>query len=243
MNLEPLGLVYPFLAGVYTFFNPCGFALLPSYVSYYLGKSDAPKQSWGASGWHGLTLGVTVSAGFFTVFGGLGVVISLIGIAFANKTLLPASPWIAASIGALVILLGLLTLMKRDFSLAGPFERLAAKLQRGQSAGESLAFYYFYGVGYAITSCGCTLPIFAAVLTYALSNSLSNGLLIFGAYAWGMTVMMLALSLLTVFFKSLLQRYLKLLVPWVQRLAGLVMIAAGAYLIYDQIIVSRILKL
>ncbi|MBI1741635.1 hypothetical protein HYR54_01030 [Candidatus Acetothermia bacterium] len=243
MNLETPGLVYPFLAGVYTFFNPCGFALLPSYVSYYLGKPDAPKQSWGARGWHGLALGVTVSAGFFTVFGGLGVVISLIGIAFANKTLLPASPWIAASIGALVILLGLLTLMKRDFSLAGPFERLAAKFQRGQSAGESLAFYYFYGVGYAITSCGCTLPIFAAVLTYALSNSLSNGLLIFGAYAWGMTVMMLALSLLTVFFKSLLQRYLKLLVPWVQRLAGLVMIAAGAYLIYDQIIVSRILKL
>ena len=242
MNSEIPGLVYPFLAGVYTFFNPCGFALLPSYVSYYLGKSDMPERRWSASGWHGLALGATVSAGFFTVFGSLGVVLSLIGIAFANKTLLPASPWIAASVGALVMLLGLLTLMKRDFSLAGPFERLAAKLQRGQSAGESLAFYYFYGVGYAITSCGCTLPIFAAVLTYALSNSLSNGLLIFGAYAWGMTVMMLALSLLTVYSKALLQHYLKLLLPAIQRLAGLVMIIAGGYLIYEQLIASKILK-
>jgi cytochrome c biogenesis protein CcdA len=189
-----------------------------------------------------LTLGATVSAGFFTVFGGLGLLISAIGIATANKTLMPASPWTAAGLGALVVFLGFLTLFKQDFSLAAPFERLAAQLQRSQAAGESLVFYYFYGLGYAIASCGCTLPVFVTVFTWALSRGLTDGLLVFSAYAWGMTSMMLLLSLLTVYAKELLHRYVRVLVPWIQRLAGIIMIVAGSYLIYDQLIVSQIIR-
>ncbi len=68
MSWETISLA--FVAGVVTFFNPCGFALLPAYVAHYLGQrtisgSSPARGSWLESGWRGLSLGLIVSAGFF----------------------------------------------------------------------------------------------------------------------------------------------------------------------------------
>ncbi len=235
MNLDNLVLLKYYLFGIAAFFNPCGVALLPAYVSHYLAKDESASRNLWASFLRGIEIGSLVSLGFFMVFMSLGFLIFAIGIATANKTIFPTSSWTALLIGVILFLMGGLMLFRRTFSFTAFLERLAGRVQKKDAGQTGIIFYFFYGVGYAIASCGCTLPLFASMLLFVFSESPNNGILIFGAYAWGMTSMMLLLSLLTVFAKAFLQKYLKSLVPIIQTLSGLVMIAAGSYLIYEQL--------
>jgi cytochrome c biogenesis protein CcdA len=69
-------------AGMVAFLNPCGFALLPSYISHYLGgRAHLRRERWWERALQGLALGGAVSAGFFTVFLLLGIAVSLVGTA------------------------------------------------------------------------------------------------------------------------------------------------------------------
>ncbi|MCS7197781.1 MAG: hypothetical protein NZ930_03760 [Candidatus Bipolaricaulota bacterium] len=191
-------------AGVVAFFNPCGFALLPSYIAYYLGSrtSSSPRpEGWWERLGHGLALGGAVSAGFFTVFLALGLVISLVGTAISSYF-----PWVAVLLGLGVIVLGALMLAGRElvFSLPTPF--LGGG---GEGSRKGYSFYYLYGIGYAIASCGCTLPIFMIyVVGPTLMVSPLAGVLNFIAYASGMTVMMLLLSVSMAYSKGSLDRRL-----------------------------------
>src|SRR5260370_11333904 len=66
-----------FSAGLLASVNPCGFAMLPSMVSFYLGQGEedyAARSLWRRAG-EGLALGALVTAGFLLVFvlaGGVG---------------------------------------------------------------------------------------------------------------------------------------------------------------------------
>lgn len=196
IDLSVIGLALG--AGVVAFFNPCGFALLPSYVAHYLGRGSSAHaaERWWERGLHGLALGTAVSAGFFTVFLALGIVISLVGTAIGSYF-----PWAAVFLGLGLMILGISTLVGRELALALPF----------QARSRGLFFYYFYGIGYAIASCGCTLPIFMIyVVGPALMTSLFTGILNFLAYASGMTLMMLLLSLTMAYSKGSLERRLPL---------------------------------
>ena len=187
-------------AGIVAFFNPCGFALLPSYVAHYLGSrasaQPASVERWWQRGLHGLALGGAVSAGFFTVFLVLGGIISLVG-----TTVGLYFPWLTALLGLGLIALGIFTVLGREFSLAFPF----------QARRQGIFFYYLYGIGYATASCGCTLPIFVSyVVGPTLTVGPLNGLLNFVAYASGMTLMMLLLSLTIAYSKGSIDRRLPL---------------------------------
>ncbi len=243
MNLEMLAIAFG--AGVVTFFNPCGFALLPAYVSYFLGQRNNPCESqmvgsnaWLSSGWHGLILGLTVSAGFFTVFGALGLLFSLVG-GTLMRFLGPQLPWIAATIGALLIVLGLLMFFG-SFSLGLSLEVLAARFMGNPAPRQGLLPYYLYGIGYAVGSVGCTLPVFLIWVIQPLLQGFVGGLFNFLAYASGMALMMVALSLTMSLSKELIQQRLRPLMRFVQKAAALVMIGAGAYLIYYNLIYVRI---
>lgn len=189
-------------AGVVAFFNPCGFALLPSYVAYYLGSrtSSSPRlERWWERLGHGLALGGAVSAGFFTVFLALGLVISLVGTAISSYF-----PWVAVLLGLGVIVLGALMLAGRELVFSLPIPFLGGK---GEGSPRGYSFYYLYGIGYAIASCGCTLPIFMIyVVGPTLTVSPLAGVLNFIAYASGMTVMMLLLSVSMAYSKGSLDR-------------------------------------
>lgn len=185
-------------AGMVAFFNPCGFALLPSYVAHYLGGGSTAQATSGERWWHrgvqGLALGGAVSAGFFTVFLVLGIVISLVGTAIGSYF-----PWATMVLGLGLMILGISTLLGHELALVLPFQV--------RSAG--VFFYYFYGVGYAIASCGCTLPIFMVyVVGPALTHGFFTGILNFLAYASGMTLMMLLLSLSIAYSKGSMERRL-----------------------------------
>lgn len=232
MSWEMISLA--FVAGVVTFFNPCGFALLPAYVAHYLGqRKGSTASNWLMIGWHGLKLGLVVSAGFFTVFGALGVAFSLVGGAVLSR-LGPHLPWVAASIGGILILLGVLMLFG-SFSVGLSLEAIATRIAQ-DNPHTSLRSYYLYGISYAVGSIGCVFPIFFVWVVQPLLQGFVGGLVNFVAYASGMALMMIALSLTISFSKELIEGYLRPLMRYVHKAAALVMIGAGVYLIYYNLI-------
>ncbi len=187
-------------AGMVAFLNPCGFALLPSYIAHYLGgrTQSRAREGWWERGLQGLMLGGVVSAGFFTVFLLLGSVVSLAGTALGFYF-----PWAAIFLGLGLMALGILTLVGRELALPLSFH--------GPSSRQGIFFYYLYGISYAIASCGCTLPIFMIyVVGPALSTNILMGFFNFIAYASGMTLMMLLLSVSMAYSKGSLDRSLPL---------------------------------
>lgn len=234
MRLDLGLLTFSFSAGVAAFFNPCGFALLPSYVSYYLGTGQATPSWWvGLS--RGLRLGLVVSAGFLVVFAVLGVVLSLIG-GLIGRYL----PWIASAIGVALIGLGAALLFGKSLGLPWhPDALLRSHLERHR-ARQGLAFYFFYGMSYALASISCTVPIFIMVVAQAFSGGTLNGIVNFAAYGLGMTAMMLALSVAMSVSKRAIERFFRPLTRWLQPASALVLIGAGAYLIYYNLFYSGV---
>lgn len=254
MELDLGLLFFSFSAGVAAFFNPCGFALLPSYVSYALSQrqKDEDEEALRRArvqvlrrALQGLALGAAVSAGFMTVFAALGIVFSWVGSALAHLM-----PWIASLVGVGLIVLGVFLLLGQSPTL--PFHPEAwLRLNRpppregrgrgGHSDGTGLGFYYTYGIGYALASVSCTLPIFMVVVAQAFAVGPLNGTVHFLAYGLGMALMMLTLSFLVALSKAFVDRALRPLTRYIPTVGALVLIAAGGYLIYYNLIYSGLL--
>ncbi len=66
VRLDLIG--WSFGSGVFAFFNPCGFAMLPAYVAHYLGSGGQAGRGALRPLVAGLGLGGVVSGGFITVF-------------------------------------------------------------------------------------------------------------------------------------------------------------------------------
>jgi cytochrome c biogenesis protein CcdA len=66
-------LAYAFGVGMVATFNPCGFAMLPAYLSYFLGLEGSTHPDERASVLRALAVGLSVTVGFLVVFGIIGV--------------------------------------------------------------------------------------------------------------------------------------------------------------------------
>src|SRR6266545_7930005 len=63
--------VYAFLLGVVAAFNPCGFALLPAYLAFYL-NDETIGESLAARTRRSLTVSLAVAGAFTVLFGVIG---------------------------------------------------------------------------------------------------------------------------------------------------------------------------
>src|SRR5260370_6641408 len=99
----PLGLAFG--AGVLSTLNPCGFALLPTYVSYTVKQQVETASDRRPSGWQHLLrgglLGLPLAAGFLLVFLVAGGALALGG-----RLLVHLFPWLSILVGAGLVLLG-----------------------------------------------------------------------------------------------------------------------------------------
>lgn len=216
-------LAYAFGAGMVATVNPCGFLMLPSYVAFYLGVEEkdisSPALLRAAQG-AGLSLAIT--AGFLILFLAVGLVVSLGG-----RGLLAFVPVAALIVGAGLLSLGIwLFATHRSLGIAAA-SRLEVKFQRGPRGA------FIFGLGYAMASLGCTLPVFLVVVVSALSTrGPGEGLLQFVAYSLGMGAVVTAVVVSAAFFKDTVQRHLRQVLPYIHRLSAFFLMAAGVYLIY-----------
>ena len=101
--MSDVNLAFAFTAGIVATINPCGFAMLPAYISYFLGIEATSSPSLASSITRALVTGSVVSAGFLFVFGIAGLLVSLGFTAIRGIV-----PWIAIGVGVTLIILGCL---------------------------------------------------------------------------------------------------------------------------------------
>ena len=206
-------------AGMVATVNPCGFAMLPAYLSYFLGTEDAAGDDARAGILRALAVGAAVTLGFLLVFGSVGLAVSHLSLSI-NRFL----PWVTLLIGVGLFVLGIA--MLRGFELV---VRLPKLERGGQSRG--LGSMFVFGISYAVASLSCTLPPFLAVTATTFSQlSYVSGVSVFLAYGLGMGLVLTVLTVAIALARVSIVGHLRRALPYVNRISGGLLVLAGAYL-------------
>jgi len=226
-----------FSAGLISFLNPCGFALLPVYVAYYFKNEGLEKANVLRRIFAGLIFGLMVSLGFAAAFSLIGIIVAYIG-----RGLLKYVGWFDLFIGILLILIGFIYLFNLNAKVNLNKLTIFGEKLKSNKLKNKYASFFLYGMGFAIASLGCTLPIFLLVVTAASkAGGILNGLAIFLIYAAGMSFFMILFSLAVALSKTAMEKSLKRWMPYLYKLGSIIVILAGAYLIYNQVVLGRLL--
>jgi cytochrome c-type biogenesis protein len=249
-ELESLRLGFAFSLGLGTFLAPCAFPLLPGYVAFYVGRgdgSDGPggqdaaadggtatagggASAGGATAATGrrrllgrlrraITVGVVTSLGFFAVYAVLaGIVFALGNSVLRNVSVLELV------VGTIMIVLGLAMASGR-VDLTAMHVPLPER-RRGPVG------YFAFGVVYAAAAAGCTAGLFIGLSSLALASGPTGAIAIFGAYAAGMSVLMIAVTVAAAVGRQALLRTLSANTRLISRLGGVVLVIAGIVQIY-----------
>jgi cytochrome c-type biogenesis protein len=160
---------------------------------------------------------LVTSLGFLAVFGTLAVVVFTLG------------TQILGDIAVLELVAGLLLVGLGLAMVAGKAPTLAHVPLPERRRGP-LGFFAF-GVVYAAAAAGCTGSLFVGVASLALTGP-ASALATFGAYAAGMVVLLVGVTLLTALGKETLLRRLSSNTRRVSRLAGAALVVAGLVQVY-----------
>jgi cytochrome c biogenesis protein CcdA len=212
---------YYLALGMVATVNPCGFAMLPAYLSYFLGLEDSDAEVPQASVAQAVRVACAVAAGFLTVFALAGMAVRL-----TSLPVYEAAPWISIVIGLGLLALGLAMLVGFELNVRLP------RLDRGGRE-RTVRSMFVFGVSYAIASIGCTLPVFLGPVAGTFTrDSLLDGVLVFAAYGLGMALVLLALTVAIALARTSLVRGLRRVQPYIGRVAGGLVALAGAYVAY-----------
>src|SRR5437660_5166076 len=197
MNAVPVSVA--FAAGGLAVVNPCGFPLLPAFLSFYLGADERELPRAPTRIAQGLLVGALVSAGFLGVFAVASLPVSF-GVALVAR----AIPWAGLATGSLLALAGVVALSGCRIALP---VHLHIPVKKERRLGAMLLF----GSGYGAASLGCTLPLF---LTLIAASSGADKLTVFAAYAAGTAVVRIALSVLVAVARQGVTRAVRALLPY-----------------------------
>ena len=218
----PVG--FAFSAGMMATVNPCGFALLPAYIAFYLGgdTDSVHEVSTLTRVGKALFISLVVTLGFVVLFGSVGLLATL-GAHFLGTAL----PWAGLTIGTAMVILGISLLAGRKMLYSGVAARLSARINPGTTGG--IRSYFLFGIAYGIASLSCTLPIFLI----AIGSSIAGGVLINGlVFALGMGTVLTVLTVGTALFKGVVSSYMRRAIPYVEKTSAAVIMLAGAFVIF-----------
>jgi len=262
MPLDPIIITFAFSAGAISFLNPCGFAMLPAYVSYFIqstikqnSSSKLASSTTGISNnlrsilarkiGAGILIGIIITLAFVTIFGVTGLVISAAGTGITKYF-----PWIAVLSGIIIIGIGVSTILGKTFHINIPLPKDLLFINNGNKNDNDnnknnktkyLKFFLF-GIGYSIASLSCTLPVFLLVVFQGISTGgLLDGFLVFLLYALGMGTVMIGVSLAISISNQVFMRLMAKLSSKINVISSIVLIGAGLYLLYYNIIIGKLL--
>lgn len=230
-DLDSLRLGFAFAAGVATFFAPCAFPLLPGYVAYFIGnEGDDPGNTDGGDSKNAdrplrarirraAVVGLLTSLGFFLVYAALvGVVLAVGTRALANVSVLELV------VGTLLVVLG--TGMATGTVKPGSLHVSLPERRRSPTG------FLLFGIVYAAAAAGCTAPVFIGLAGFALSGGPVAAISTFGAYAAGMSALMVAVTVASALGRDALVRRVSRNTARISRAAGVLLVGAGLAQIY-----------
>jgi len=220
-----------FTAGMVATVNPCGFAMLPAYLGYFLGIDQGDDAESGASLTRALLVGTIVSAGFLLLFAIAGALVSWTSLAVGRW-----SPWLTVGIGLALFALGIAFLAGWEPALALP------RLDKGGRTRGMWSMFVF-GISYAVASLSCTIGPFTAVVATTFSrSSVASGVATFVAYGLGMALLLMVLTVSLALARQGVLAKLRSAMPYFTRIAGAIMVIAGAYLAWYGVYEIRLIQ-
>ena len=217
MNRDLLGLA--FAAGMVAALNPCGFAMLPAYLTLVVHR-EAGGQLVAVG--RALAATAAMTAGFLAVFGSFG----LLTVSVAS-TVQRYLPYVTVVVGISLVGLGL-------WFLAGRELRVPAATRGARWVPTSrIGSMFGYGVGYAIASLSCTIGPFLAVTGSSLrGGSMVTSLGVYLAYAAGLALVVGVLAVATAMASSAMIDRVRRMLPHINRISGVVLVIVGIYVAY-----------
>lgn len=218
--INTAALALAFTAGLVATVNPCGFAMLPAYLSYFTGAADDDVSRPVALA-RGLRVGLVVSAGFVVVFGISGLLLTL-----GLQSLIDVLPWLALLVGAGVLVLGVAMVRGFYLNVRVPGMRAGKKQRTNRSM-------FLFGISYAIASLSCTLPVFLSLIPANLTQeSLLGGTLTFLVYGLGMSTVLIFITLMMALGRDSIVRRMRQSGKYINTVSGVILIAAGLFIIW-----------
>lgn len=216
-------------SGMVAAVNPCGFAMLPAYVSFFLGVEGDRKPTRGETVARAVPVALAVTLGFVVVFGVVGIALRPI-----SSTVQEYAPWATVAIGAGLVGFGLYVLSGRELKV-----RLPVLDRGGRSTG--LGSMFLYGVSYAIASLTCTIGIFIANIVNAFSRTdLVSGVAVLVTYALGMGLVLTALTVAIALARDSVVGFLRAGMRHADRVASVLMVVMGAYVAWYGVFSLRV---
>lgn len=218
--MADLPLALALTAGMLAAVNPCGFALLPAYLSLLVLGEDSPTR--GAAVARAVAATAAMTLGFAGVFGVFGLVVAPVASQVQQHL-----PWFTVFFGLLLAGAGVWLLAGRELPSPAP------KLRRAPGVGRSLPSMALFGGAYAVASLGCTIAPFLAIVVSAFrSGSAGQGLLLFGAYAAGMGAIVGVAALAVALARTATVDRLRGVGAVASRFGGGLLVVVGAYTAY-----------
>jgi thiol:disulfide interchange protein DsbD len=210
-----LDFVVVFWAGVLVSFTPCVYPVMPITASFIAGANAK-----GGRG-SGFVLSLIYVLGMAISYCALAVFAVVTGKIFGQ---LQNTPLFYGIIGVLLVLFGLVMLD----ALRLPYIGLQFKQDRPKTLGAVLLF----GMTSGLIVGPCTAPVLATLLTYVASKqNLLYGISLLFVFSYGVGASLILVGT----FSGLLARLPKsgLWLERIKQLSGLILIAAGAYFLYN----------
>lgn len=216
--IEGFGLA--FAAGLVAALNPCGFAMLPAYLTLVVrGEGTAALAALGRAS----AATIAMAVGFLAVFGTFGLL--TVSVASIVQRYLP---YITVLIGVVLVAVGVWLLSGRRLAVLNPVPRSPRWAPTAR-----IGSMFGYGVGYAIASLSCTVGPFLAVTAVSFRGGrVLDGLLTYMAYAAGFSLLVGVLAIAVAFAASAFVDRLRRMLPYVNRISGAVVVAVGVYVGY-----------
>lgn len=211
--------------GVVAAFNPCGFAMLPAYLGFFVSREAEDETNVFRNLMRGLGVGLSVTLGFVAVFGALGFLtqqFDRINLGdFATRT-----PWITVGAGVLMVLVGAGMLGGWEPKLNLP------RLNRGGKT-KGFGSMFMFGISYAVVSLSCTAPIFLSTVIGAFSREgQASGIVALLAYAVGMGLVIITLTMAASLARMEVATLFRRALPYVNRVSGGIVGAVGLFMAF-----------
>ncbi|MBT2401346.1 cytochrome c biogenesis CcdA family protein [Streptomyces sp. ISL-100] len=218
--MSDLPLALALTAGMLAAVNPCGFALLPAYLSLLVLGDDTPTRT--AAVMRALAATAAMTCGFAGVFALFGLAVAPVAGQVQQHL-----PWFTIAFGLLLAVAGGWLLAGRDLPTLLP------KLRRAPTVTRSLPSMALFGAAYAIASLGCTIAPFLVIVVSAFrSGSTIEGVTLFTAYAAGMGLIVGAAALSIALTRTARVARLRRFGSVSSRIGGGLLLAVGSYVAY-----------
>lgn len=216
----PLALA--FTAGMVATVNPCGFAMLPAYLAWFVGvESGDERPSSAARVRRALGVSGLVSLSFIAVFAVVGLLVTA-----GALVVIDVAPWLVIVVGVSLVGAGIAMLRGWKPVVTLP-QRSAGVRSRG---GPSVLLF---GLSYAVASLSCTLPVFLAVVAGTVtSTDLASGVATFVAYGGGMSLVLVSVTIAVALTRGSFVQRLRRASRHVDRAAAVLLVVAGAYIAF-----------